>query len=177
MKRIIIIGCCGSGKSTLSKKLSTLLSIPSVHLDKLFWQEGWVSVGNAEFDKRLDEAMKKETWIIDGNFSRTLTKRLEQCDTVIYLDYPALRCVFRVLKRILSSYGRVRSDMADGCPERLDIPFLLYTLRFNSKQRKSIYSSLSDFQEKTVIILKNDRSVRHFLKSISSDELAQTTEF
>ncbi|MEA4921435.1 MAG: AAA family ATPase [Clostridiaceae bacterium] len=176
MKRIIIIGCCGSGKSTLSKKLSSLLSLPAVHLDKLFWQEGWVSVGNEEFDKRLDEALKKECWIIDGNFSRTLPKRLERCDTVIYLDYPALRCVFRVLKRVISSHGRVRGDMADGCPEKLDIPFLLYTLRFNSKNRKSIYSSISSYPEKTVIILKNDCEILQFLQSISSGETAKAAK-
>ena len=121
MNRIIIIGCGGSGKSTLARNLSKKTNLPVVHLDKIFWKEGWVNISREEFNTLLKEELKKEKWIIDGNYDRTIKERIEMCDTVIYLDYPRMSCLFGVIKRVVSSYGKVRPDMADGCPERLDI--------------------------------------------------------
>ena len=124
MNRIIIIGCGGSGKSTLARNLSKKTNLPVVHLDKIFWKEGWVNISREEFNTLLKEELKKEKWIIDGNYDRTIKERIEMCDTVIYLDYPRMSCLFGVIKRVVSSYGKVRPDMADGCPERFDLEFL-----------------------------------------------------
>jgi len=173
MKRIIVIGCCGSGKSTLSRKLSPLLGLPVVHLDQLFWREGWVSVGREEFRTLLDKELEKERWIIDGNFSNTLDVRLERCDTVIYIDLPAVVCLFRVLKRVFGSYGTVRPDMSEGCPERLDIPFLFYTLSFNRKNRKKLYEAIGRRKDKEIIILKSQKQIDAFLKDMETKHAAQ----
>lgn len=119
-KRIIIIGCCGSGKSTLARKLNQKLNIPVVHLDKLFWRSGWKSVLNEEFDSLLNNELQKQNWIIDGNFNRTLETRLDYADTVIYLDYSRIVCMWSIIKRVILNYGKTRSDMGENCPERFD---------------------------------------------------------
>ncbi|MBQ5783054.1 MAG: AAA family ATPase, partial [Oscillospiraceae bacterium] len=86
MKKILIIGSPGSGKSTLSVKLSQKMNIPCVHLDKLWWKEDWVHVSREEFDVLLQTELEKDSWIMDGNFNRTLHHRLEYADTVIWMD-------------------------------------------------------------------------------------------
>ena len=87
MERIMIIGCGGSGKSTLARQLGEKLKLPVVHLDQLFWRPGWVSISKDEFDCVHEAALAEEKWIMDGNFDRTIPRRLERCDTVIYLDF------------------------------------------------------------------------------------------
>ena len=93
MERIMIIGCGGSGKSTLARQLGEITGLPVVHLDKLFWTPGWVSLSREEFDKVHREAISQEKWIMDGNFDRTIPERLARCDTVIYLDFSRWACL------------------------------------------------------------------------------------
>ena len=81
MKRILIIGNAGAGKSTFAKALSQKLGLPLVHLDQLFWYGDWQTVERSEFDRQLQAELEKPQWIIDGNFSRTLPHRLQYCDT------------------------------------------------------------------------------------------------
>ena len=76
MNRIIIIGCGGSGKSTLARNLSKKTNLPVVHLDKIFWKEGWVNISREEFNTLLKEELKKEKWIIDGNYDRKIKERI-----------------------------------------------------------------------------------------------------
>ena len=168
MERIIIIGCGGSGKSTLARQLGEKTGIPVVHLDKLFWHPGWVESTKEEIDGKIMTAMVEPCWIIDGNYNRTLPKRLEYCDTVIYLDFSRLACLIGVAKRVLTSYGTVRPDMAEGCPERFDWEFLQWVWKFNGMHRKRYYELLKE-TGKQVYILKNRRQVKRFLEQIGGD--------
>ena len=163
MDRIMIIGCGGSGKSTLAQQLGQKLRLPVVHLDQLFWTPGWVSVSKDEFDRMHDEAISGKKWIIDGNFDRTIPVRLKRCDTVIYLDFSRFACLMGVLKRVVTTYGKVRPDMGEGCPERMDLDFLKWVWNFNKNKRERIYGLLKEAEEVRVIILKNRRAVKRFL--------------
>ena len=120
MERVLIIGCGGSGKSTLARQLGEKTGLPVVHLDKLFWKPGWVSVPKEEFDVIIREEIAKKQWIMDGNFDRTLPERIKHCDTIIYLDFSRFACLMGVAKRVITTYGKVRPDMGEGCPERID---------------------------------------------------------
>ena len=118
MRRVLVIGCPGAGKSTLTRALAETLGLPAVYLDRLWWKSGWINRTRAEFDARLDAALAGDAWVMDGNYLRTLPRRLERCDAVLFLDYPRRLCLFRALRRILRWRGRTRPDMAEGCPER-----------------------------------------------------------
>ena len=93
MEKVLIIGSPGAGKSMLAFELSVKTGLPLVHLDKLWWQAGWIESDREDFDARLAEELEKPRWIIDGNYSRTLPMRLSGCDTVIFLDFPRLTCL------------------------------------------------------------------------------------
>ena len=166
MERVMIIGCGGSGKSTLARKLGEKTELPVIHLDKLFWKPGWQPVSQEEFDIIHEKVISGERWIVDGNFGRTLPRRLAQCDTVIYLDFPRWVCMLGVLKRIFTTYGTVRPDMGEGCPERIDWDFLRWIWNFNRKHREKNYSLLSTAEHAKIHILKSRKEAMALLDSL-----------
>lgn len=166
MKRVIIIGCGGSGKSTLARHMGEKTGLSVVHLDQLFWKPGWEERSKPEFDKIVQQELEKEEWIMDGNFTRTLPMRIQRCDTVIYLDFSRAACLLGVLKRVLTTYGKVRPDMGEGCPERIDFGFLKWVWNYNKNKREGNYRLLNEADHAEAIVLKNRRSVRKFLKTL-----------
>ena len=139
-----------------------------VHLDKLFWHPGWVESTKEEIDEKIRMEMDKPQWIMDGNYNRTLPERVKYCDTIIYLDFSRVACLLGVLKRILTTYGKVRPDMGEGCPERFDWEFLRWVWNFNKNKRESNYRLLNEAEGKKTIVLKNRRMVKRFLQSLNS---------
>ena len=166
MERIMIIGCGGSGKSTLARQLGEKTGLPVVHLDKLFWRPGWVNLTREEFDVVHNAAIEEKKWILDGNFDRTMEQRIRCCDTVVYLDFSRIVCLCGVMKRILTTYGKVRPDMGDGCPERFDLAFLQWVWNFNKNKREKNYRLLEQYGDKRIYILKNRKQVKEFLESL-----------
>lgn len=122
MKRILVIGNAGSGKTTFAQALAQKLNLPLIHLDQLFWLTDWEQREQAEFDQLLLNELKKEAWVMDGNYARTLPFRIEYADTVIFLDFNRWICTWRVIKRWIYP----QEDQALGCPQKLDLPFLKY---------------------------------------------------
>ena len=167
MQRIIIIGCGGAGKSTLARKLGEVLDLPVVHLDKLFWKPNWVETSREEFDALLAQELAKDKWIMDGNFNRTMPERIKHCDTIIYLDFSRVVCLMGVVKRVITTYGTVRPDMGEGCPERIDFEFMKWVWNFNKNKRESYYKMLNEVEGIETIVLKNRRAVKMFLKSLN----------
>ena len=168
MDRVVIIGGNGSGKSTFAKRLHTITGLPLVHLDRLLWYGEWQTRERAEFDALLDAELEKEAWIIDGNYNRTIPKRLSYCDTVFYFDFSTLRCLLGVTWRVLTNLGRVRDDMGGNCRERFDLSFYKAILRFNKTHRQRYHALLEEavHSGKTVVIFHNRRQVNKYIKTI-----------
>ena len=166
MERILIIGCGGAGKSTLARQLGEKLGLPVVHLDSLFWKPGWVEETKEAFDQKLAVELEKPQWIMDGNFNRTMSQRMEKCDTIIYLDFSRWACLLGVVKRVVTNYGKVRPDMGQGCPERFDLEFMKWVWNFNKNHRQRYYHILNEAEGKETIVLKNRRMVRRFLRTL-----------
>ena len=172
MKKVLIIGGCGSGKTTMALELARITGLPLCHLDSLYWTDGWVPRERGEFLSLLDGELKKPEWILDGNMRRTLPTRLKYCDTVIYLDFSGWRCFLGVFKRILQNRGKSRPDMGGECIEgfnKRSVEFLFSTLKFNRKNRKYFYSQIAEHRNIKLIVLKNRRRVKAFLQTLKTE--------
>lgn len=87
-KRIIIVGSTGVGKSTLAKELSALLSIEHIELDSLYWYPDWTHREYDEFCSMVEQRIKVDQWVADGNYHVSREMLWKAADTVIWLDYP-----------------------------------------------------------------------------------------
>jgi adenylate kinase family enzyme len=162
MQRILVMGSCGSGKSTFARQLSAVAGIPVISLDALFWKPGWVEPDKAEFRERLADAARQPRWIMDGNYiSHLVELRRDASDTVIWFDLPRYTCVLGIMTRIAKNYGRVRPEMAEGCPEKIDFAFLHYVWTFREQQTPKL---LAYFQE-----LRPDQSLIRFTERAQAD--------
>jgi adenylate kinase family enzyme len=155
MRRVLILGCPGSGKSTFSKQLGAATGIPVVHLDQMYWRAGWVEPTREEWMQQLGAALVEPAWIMDGNYGNTIAVRLALADAVVYLDYPAHICMWRAVRRSVLGWGRGRPDMAVGCPERFDLKFLMYIATFRRAKLPRILRSLEIFQGKVYRITQD----------------------
>lgn len=167
MKKIILIGSGGAGKSTLARQLSEKLSVPVHHLDALFWKPNWVAVPRDEQRIVQYTLVKKETWIIDGNYGGTMDIRLEAADTIIFLDIHRVICVYRAFKRKLQYRNKTRPDMGAGCKEKVDPNFLKWIWNYPRTKRPDILRKLQQLsEEKRVIILKTPKEVKRFIEEV-----------
>lgn len=172
MRRVCVIGPCGAGKSTFSRKLAGATGLPLTHLDQVYWRPGWQKPGVGEWPQQVHALISKDRWIIDGNYHSTLDARLARADTVISLDYPRRIYLWRALKRIVLNYGRVRPDSAPGCPERFDLAFLLYLWRFPRDSRPKTLDALDRFRAagdrgRRVYVISNPRMADEFLENLA----------
>ena len=167
MKRVLVIGSPGAGKSTLATRLAERTGLPLIHLDQHHWRSGWVEPDKAEWSRQVRDLVAGDRWVMDGNYGGTLAMRLERADTVVLLDFPTWLCVGRVLKRFSTTRGRVRADMAEGCPEHFNFEFLLYTARFRSTARRRNERKLQGFSGR-LIRLRRPSEVEQFLASVGN---------
>ena len=164
MKRILVIGAGGAGKSTFARQLGEILGLAVVHLDALYWKPGWVESPRDEWASTVEGVLEREAWIIDGNYSGTLERRLEACDAVVFLDLPRTICLWRVLKRAARHHNTTRPDMADGCPEHLNLKFLMWVWNYPKRTRPRIVKLLGEERNTTKTIwLRTPAEIDRFL--------------
>lgn len=162
-KRILIIGSSGAGKSTLSKTLSEKWDLPLIHLDALYWNEGWIPTPKAEFREKIQAELENDKWIIDGNFGSTLELRALHADLIVFLDFSRVLCTYRVFKRAWIHRGKTRPDMAPGCKEKIDLEFAKWVWRFPKDVRPHTLDILRNVQNTDICILRNPKEVEGFL--------------
>ena len=167
MKRVLIIGSGGAGKTTLARRLAAQSGLPLIHLDLVYWRPGWQPAPADQWTETVRGLAAREEWIMDGNYGRTLDLRLQACDTVIFIDFPRLLCLWRVLRRQLRYLGRSRPELPAGCPERLTWEFLWWIWRYPATRREGILARLTALgPEKQVIILRSSLELERFLGSV-----------
>ena len=129
--RIMVIGCSGGGKSTLSPKIAEKFDLRYISMDRdVLWLPGWVLRSREAQRPLIEELVAGARWILDGNNSSSFDIRLPRTDLVLWVRMPRWLCLWGALSRAIRHYGQTRADMAPGCPERLDWGFLRYIWDF-----------------------------------------------
>ena len=164
MQRVLILGNCGAGKSTLATALAERTGLPLIQLDRHYWQPDWTPTHKSVWEPTVRKLTNRPRWIMDGNYAGTLDLRLPRADTVIFLDYPTTTCLWRISRRIAKYHGRVRPGMPTGCRERFDWPFYRYVATFNLRRRPLLLQKLAAYRaDKHICVLKNDLGCAKFL--------------
>ena len=161
MKKIIVIGCPGSGKSTVSRALHNQTGIPLYHLDMMYWNADKTNVDESMFLARVSYALAQESWIIDGNYAASLELRMQSCDTVIFLDYSVETC----LEGIAARKGKVRTDIPWVETED-DLEFLDFVRSYPVLVRPNVLTLLEKYADKEIHIFRTRQDADVFLSQI-----------
>lgn len=168
--KIAIAGYSGSGKSTLAETLGAHYGSEVLHLDKVQFLPNW-QVRNEESKRELVRTFldTHNSWIIDGNYSKLFyDRRMEEADRIVLLLFNRLTCLWRVTKRYLTYRGRTRSDMAEGCDEKLDAEFIRWVLwEGRTKEKRGCYAALAARYPNKTVILRNQRELTAFMNELN----------
>jgi len=145
MKKVMIIGSGGAGKSTAAMALHNISGLPIFHLDSYYWKPGWNPTPKAEWEEIITELGKKPEWIMDRNYGGKMDIRLAVAYTIIFFHFPRLVCLTSALKR---RYFGPRLDIIPGCPEQIDWEFLSWIWNYNKTSASGILKKLDGFKNK-----------------------------
>ena len=162
MKKIIVIGCPGSGKTTFAEKLKDKIGLPLFYLDAIWHKADRTHISREEYDARLAEILALDSWIIDGNYSRTIESRISACDTVFLFDLPVEDCLDGAISRL----GKERYDMP-WIDTELDPSFREAIERFAINDTPTIYALLDKYKDgRNIVIFKTRDEADLFLQSL-----------
>ncbi len=161
MKKAIVIGCPGSGKSTFSRALAKKTGLPLVYLDMMYHNADKTTVPKEIFLARLAKALAKDEWIIDGNYASTQDMRFERCDTVFFLDYPIELCLAGVEERM----GKAREDMPWVENERNE-EFMEFIKKFSVNSRPKIIGHLEKYSDREIHVFKDRTEAKKYLDEL-----------
>lgn len=171
-KRVLVLGSSAAGKSTLSAKIEAKLGLPHISYDRdIRWLSGWTVRPRVQQVEIVTNIVARESWVIDGTTVSTLPIRLPRTDLVIWMRPPRLRAIWQLAKRVWRGYGKVRPDMAEGCPEILpDWEFLSYIWTFERKQCPRILRSLDTYgPDVPVYIIRRNSQTTQLMARLEMD--------
>ena len=169
MRRVIVVGSQGSGKTSLSRSLGRKLGLPVVHLDVLYWRPGWNPSDKASFRLRVAEEIAGDAWVIDGSFSGlAFDLTLARADTLVVIDRPRWLCQWRILWRSAFDRDTTRPDLPEGCPEQFDWKLMKEAWRYDTERVPIIEAERLQYgPDVPVVRLRRDRDIQGFLESVS----------
>lgn len=170
MYKILVTGNSGAGKSTFAQELSESFDIPLIHMDIHYWQPNWTRPEEEEWRTKVTELAKKDQWVMEGNFADTLDIRLSHATHLIHLDFPAMKCLYRCIKRRIVTGKDTRPDLPKECKERIDLTFYKFVLAYPSKHSYKVYDAAKKFCKVKFLVAKSDPDLKKIMAEIKNYE-------
>lgn len=165
-KKIIVIGNCGSGKTTFATKLAEILNLPLTHLDAEFWQPGWNTTPREQWLEKVKTMAAGDEWILDGNYGSTLKIRFLEADCVIFMDISRPTCFINLFKRRIKYHTKPRPDMPEDCPEIIRRDELIRTWNYPKAERNRVLSYMTRFPKKEMHTFYSLKAAKDWLASL-----------
>jgi len=165
--RILVIGSGGAGKSTFARVLAEKLKLPIIHLDRHFWCPDWQEPDKRKWRQKLSRLAKRRRWVMDGNYVGSFDLRFPRAQSIVYLDFHPLLCLWRVLKRRVIFHGKSRPDLHPGCPEQVDWEFILWIWNFRRDIHPEIMRAARQYRrDSRLIVCKSPAEAAKLLDSL-----------
>ncbi len=175
MKRIVVVGSSGVGKSTLAREIARRKDVPYVELDALQWQANWTAATTDELRAGVTEASTPSPWVIDGNYLKVREASWTQADTIVWLDYAFAIVFTRALKRTLLRVIR-NEELWNGNRETWKSTFsrdsiLKWVVITHRKCRHTIPEALAhpEYAHLEIVHLRSPRQTRNWLQLIENE--------
>ena len=160
MKRIVILGPSGTGKTTYGRILGEKLGLKILHLDSVYWKKNWDNIDKEEFDEYMKNFFRKhDKWVIDGTYrnNKHFRYRLDLADTIIFLDVGTQVSMHGIHERAKKFKYRARPDMAEGCKEGIDQIFLKYVAFYYKRTAKPLRADINKYKNKKQVLIFKSR--------------------
>ncbi|WEV44967.1 AAA family ATPase [Streptococcaceae bacterium ESL0687] len=173
--KLVLLGPPGSGKSTLARELEESLKIPTLYLDSIWHKTDYSKEAELFFHSQQEAFIKEhDSWLIDGNYLKTLDLRLKDADLVIVLTCPRYKRMFRIIRRSFRfrKSKATRPDMPENFREKFDLEYLEF-LKISFNYDKKLSQALAENNLKNPIIISNSadkEALMNRLKELKSRE-------
>lgn len=165
-RRIMVFGLPGCGKSNFCDKLAKLTNLPLIHLDKIYFNPGWIAKDREIFRRELSKIVDNKEWIIDGNCMRSLEVRYQKAEVALFFNFKLSTCFYRVIRRVFIHDKHLR-DLPEGCKKSVRYPLLRYLIAFRRRYTKDIEDLQEKYPRVEFVEIKSDLDAQKFLDEIA----------
>lgn len=163
MKRILIIGCPGSGKSYFAKRLGEILNLKVIHMDNLYWRNDKTAITREELLMKLQPYLEEENWIIDGNYHHTLENRLKYATDVFFLDLSKEECEQGILERV----GKKRDDIPWIETKEDALELIAWNETYEERTKQEEINLLKQYPHLKIKTFKSRKEIADYLFKIN----------
>jgi adenylate kinase family enzyme len=165
IRRVAIIGCGGSGKTIIGRRLAATLGTTITHLDSVVYDDEWNKLPPEKFAAVQEELVAAENWVIDGNYASTLPIRLRRATHVIFLDLPAATCLWGIAQRRRRYRGGQHDN--DGVYDRITWDFIKYVWGYRRMMAPRVRKLIAEHaQHADIRIVRTRRAANHLVPEL-----------